>query len=58
MLLKYIDITYVLTNNSNTRRPGVRFLIGTVYLPSFKSFARDSKWGGVPSLNDLAVDGT
>ena len=28
-----------------TRRPGVRFPVGTVYLPSFLSFARDSKWG-------------
>ena len=37
-----------------TRRPGVRFPVGTVYLPIFTSFARDSKWG-VPSLNDLAV---
>ena len=24
---------------------GVRFSVGTVYLPSFASFARDSKWG-------------
>ena len=28
-----------------TRRPGVRFPVGTVYLLSFSSFARDSKWG-------------
>ena len=28
-----------------TRRPGVRFPVGTVYLPSFTSFAKDSKWG-------------
>ena len=27
------------------RRPGVRFPVGTVYLPSFTSLARDSKWG-------------
>ena len=39
------------------RRPGVQFPVGTVYLSSFTSFARDSKWG-LPSLNDLAVDGT
>ena len=26
-----------------SRQPGVRFLVGTVYLPSFMSFARDSK---------------
>ena len=30
-----------------TRRPGVRFLVGTVYLASFASFARDSNWGTV-----------
>ena len=28
-------------------RPGVRFPVWTVYLPSFMSFARDSKWGAV-----------
>ena len=28
-----------------TRRPGVRFPVGTVYLPSCTSFARDSKMG-------------
>ena len=27
-----------------TRRPGVRFPVGTMYLPSYTSFARDSKW--------------
>ena len=26
---------------------GVRFLVGTVYLPSFTSFAGDIKWGAV-----------
>ena len=31
--------------NVTTRRPRVRFPVGTVYLPSFTSFARDSKWG-------------
>ena len=29
------------------RRPGVRFPVGTVYLPSFTSFASDSKWVAV-----------
>ena len=28
-----------------TRQPRVRFPGGKVYLPSFTSFARDSKWG-------------
>ena len=27
------------------QQPGVRFPVGTVYLPSFTSFARDRKWG-------------
>ena len=27
------------------RRSGVQFPVGTVYLSSFTSFARDSKWG-------------
>ena len=35
-------------------RPGDRFPVWTVYLPSYTSVARDR----VPSLNDLAVDGT
>ena len=52
---------YVLcfTNPTNNRRGLIiglfRFPVGTVYLPSFTSFARDSKWG---SLNDFAVEGT
>ena len=39
-----------------TRRPAVRFPVGTVSKPSVTS----SKWTvyGLPSLNDLAVDGT
>ena len=28
-----------------TRRTGIRFPVGTVYLPNFTFFARDSKWG-------------
>ena len=33
------------TQWTTMRRPGVQFPVGTVYLSSFTSFARDSKWG-------------
>ena len=32
-----------ITRGATTRRPGVRSPMGTVYLPSSTSFARDSK---------------
>ena len=61
------SLSFVTCNNQNSGwslRSGncyatarVQFPVGTVYLSSFTSFARDSKWG-VPSLNDLGVDGT
>ena len=41
-------ITLFLTSLSTgtaTWQRGIRFPVGMVYLPSFMSFARDSKWG-------------
>ena len=33
------------TSGDATQRPGVQFPMGTVFKPSFTSFARDGKWG-------------
>ena len=43
--------------NLHNREISFPFPVGTVFKPTFTSFAMDSKWGA-PSLNDLAVDGT
>ena len=45
LMFKRILRSAAVTYWTAKRRPGVQFLVGTVYLSSFTSFAGNSKWG-------------